>query len=170
MKKLLILFLANFIFYSNLFSQNNETLNIQIQASLKRGISVISQSTTLDFGEIVLSNSSLTITKSPQEGLRFKVLSHPEKPVMISFNSTQLTIQNQNNQQQGTITFVPKIVHTGINSDYIDPVEITSGVFYQPQNSSGEGVLNLWVGGSLILNENELHGDYSGTLTITIAY
>lgn len=151
----------------NIFAQNNASVNIQIKASLVRGISVVSQINTLDFGEIILSNSPITLIKSPQEGLRFKILSHPDKPVLIDYNVVQL---NSNVNSSYGLRFIPKVFHTGINSEFIDPVEITSGVYYQPQNQSGEGIMNLWVGGTLQISENILHGDYSGTLVINISY
>jgi hypothetical protein len=164
--KTLFSFFFLFVLTLNLSGQNNEQINVQVQASLKRGISVISQSTVLDFGEIILSNSQQTVTKSPAEGLRFKIISHPEKHVLIDYNFVQLS---SNGNQNGPM-FITKLVHTGSNSNYIDPVEIQPGTYYQPQNQNGEGVLNVWVGGSLIIDQSNPQGDYSGTLIISIAY
>lgn len=167
MNKKIFFSLLVFIFStSNLYSQNNEQINIPVQASLKRGISVSSENNVLDFGEIVLSNSQQFFTKSPEEGVKFKIISHPEKPVLIDFNTINLI----NNQNQSGPVFIPKIVHTGLNTDFVNPIEIQSGVYYQPQNQNGEGILNVWVGGSLIVNQSNLHGDYSGALVISIAY
>lgn len=155
-----------FVLTLNLQGQNNEQINLQVNASLKRGISVISESTVLDFGEIILSNSQQIVTKTPAEGLRFKIISHPEKPVLIDYGFVQLS----SNENQIGPTFITKLVHTGSNSNYIDPVEIQPGTYYQPQIQNGEGILNVWVGGSLIIDQSNLQGDYSGTLIISIAY
>jgi hypothetical protein len=164
--KTLFSFFFLFVLTLNLSGQNNEQINVQVQASLKRGISVISQSTVLDFGEIILSNSQQTVTKSPAEGLRFKIISHPEKPVLIDYNFVQLS---SNENKNGPI-FVTKLVHTGSNSGYVNPIEVQPGTYYTPPNQNGEGVLSVWVGGSLIIDQSITQGDYSGTLVISIAY
>lgn len=150
----------------NLFGQSSEQINVQVQASLIRGISVSSENNVLNFGEIVLANSQQTINKSPQEGLRFQIISHPDKPVLIDFNDIQLS----NDGNQNGPTFIPKVVHTGSNINYINPIEVQPGTYYQPEIQGGDGVLNVWVGGSLIVNQSNLQGDYSGTIVITIAY
>jgi spore coat protein U-like protein len=149
-----------------LYGQNNEQISVQVQASLKRGISINSETNVLNFGEIVLSNSNQIINKSPQEGLRFQIVSHPDKPVLINFNEIRLS---SNGNQSGP-TFIPKVVQTGSSIKYVNPIEVQSGVYNQPEVQDGEGILNLWIGGSLIINQSNLQGDYSGTLTITITY
>ena len=164
--KIFLILIFHFALALNLQGQNGEIINVQVQASLKRGISVVSEGNVLDFGEIFLSNSQQTFTKSPAEGLRFKIISHPEKPVLIDYSFVQLS---SNGNQNGPM-FITKLVHTGSNSNYIDPVEIQPGTYYQPQNQNGEGVLNVWVGGSLIIDQSNPQGDYSGTLIISIAY
>jgi len=169
MKKINLLVLLVFLLIQNLSGQNNESANVQVKASLIRGISVISQNNVLDFGEIILSNSPVTLNKPPQEGLRFKIFSHPDKPVLINFDVIQLKLESNNNSTSNLI-FIPKVFHTGINSEFVDPVEITPGVYYQPDAQAGEGIMNLWVGGTLQINQDNLHGDYSGALVITIAY
>lgn len=148
------------------FGQSSEQVNLQIRASLKRGISVESENNILNFGEIVLSRSQQTITKSPQEGLRFKIITHPDKPVLIDFNVIHL---NSNENQNGP-DFIPEVVHTGSNVNFINPVEVQPGTYYQPEAQDGDGILNVWVGGSLIIKQSNLQGDYSGTLIISIAY
>lgn len=154
---------------TKLLGQDNETMNISVQASLKRGISVISKVNILDFGEIILSNSPITIDKSPQDGLKFMVISHPEKPVLINYDFVQLTSTENNSASSGVI-FIPKVYHTGVSSEFINPIEVLSGNYYQPQSQADEGILNLWIGGTLQINQQSLQGNYSGTFTITIAY
>lgn len=155
----------------NLIAQNNETLHVQVRASLVRGISIISNNNEIDFGEIILSGSPISISKSPENGLKFKIISHPEKPVMISFENSQLQPDGSSNSTSSSnLTFIPKAVHTGINSEFINPVVVSSGIYYQPVDQSGEGILNLWVGGSLLVEPKASHGNYSGTVIITVAY
>lgn len=155
----------------NLIAQNNETLQVQVQASLVRGISVISTNNEIDFGEIILSGSPVSISKSPENGLRFKIISHPKKPVMISFENSQLQHDGSSDPTSSSnLFFIPNVVHTGVNSEFINPVEVSSGVYYQPGNQSGEGILNLWIGGSIIVEPHASHGTYSGTVIITVAY
>lgn len=162
-----ILLLFSLILLSTkLYSQEMEQTSVQVRALLKRGISIYGASNSIDFGEIVLTNSQISLNKSPQDGLRFRVVSHPNKAVLINFNLLQLS----SGETQNGPLFIPKIVHTGLNSIFIDPVEVQAGLYYQPQNQDGEGVLNLWVGGSLIVNPNNLSGDYHGTLVISITY
>ncbi len=170
MKKYILMILF-FLFSVDCWSQTNETASLNIRASLKRGISVLNQNNILSFGEIILSGSSFELNKSPQEGLRFKIFSDPAKPVMISYSNVELNLStNSGNLTTDNLLFVPKVYHTGGNSDFIDPVEVFSGIYYQPQNQSGEGILNLWIGGTLKISQSNIQGDYSGTLIITIAY
>lgn len=172
MKKISYLTLFIIIFMRlNLIAQNNETIQVQVQASLVLGISVISTNNEINFDEIILSGSQMSITKSPVDGLRFKIISHPEKPVMISFENSQLQPEfSANINSPSNLLFIPKIVHTGNKTEFVNPVEVTSDVYYQPANQAGEGILNLWVGGSLLIEPQVSHGNYSGTIIITVAY
>ncbi|MGB9664805.1 MAG: hypothetical protein ACPL25_07810, partial [Ignavibacteria bacterium] len=164
--KILFLIVYLSVLVLDTMGQSNEQANVQVQASLKKGITINVESNVLDFGEILLSNSQQTINKPPEQGLKFRIVSHPDKPVLIDFNNIILV---NNNYQNGPI-FIPRIVHTGLNSGYVNPVEVQPGIYYQPENQEGEGILNIWVGGTLEINQSVLHGDYTGIMEITIAY
>lgn len=164
-------FIATQILLNKGLSQNNINVSINVTASVKKGISVINENNAIDFGEIVLSGSSMEIYKAPQEGYKFKIISHPSKPIMINYSPIQLSpIENLESPSQNFLVFVPKVFHTSSNPDFSNPIEVQSGVYYNPANQSGVGVLNMWVGGTLQINQNSLKGDYTGTLSITITY
>lgn len=166
-----ILFIFSLILVSLLHSQNNVNVSINVSASLKKGINVISQNNSIDFGEIVLTNTPIEIYKSPQEGYKFKVISHPNKPIMITYDNVYLiTNENFNSPNSNSIIFIPEVYHTNSNNQFIDPIRISSGVYYQPANNSSVGELNIWVGGILQIFQYNFQGDYSGNLVLTISY
>lgn len=152
-------------------SQNNISVSINVSASIKKGISVINENNSIDFGEIVLSGSSMEVYKAPQEGYKFKIISHPSKPVMINYSSIQLyPIEKPEGVFENSLVFIPKVFHTYSSPNFSNPVEVQSGTYYNPANLSGVGMLNVWVGGKLQINQNNLKGDYKGTLSLTITY
>ncbi len=152
-------------------SQNNVNVSINVSASLKKGINVVTQNNSIDFGEIVLSNTPFEVYKLPQYGYKFKIISHPNKPIMITYDNVYLIAnENYNSSNSNSIIFIPEVYHTNSNNEFIDPIKIFSGVYYQPANNSSIGELNVWVGGILQIFQNNFQGDYSGNLVLTISY
>lgn len=157
-----ILFIFSLILVSLLHSQNNVNVSINVSASLKKGINVISQNNSIDFGEIVLTNTPIEIYKPPQEDYKFNVISHPNKPIIITHDNVYLiTKENFNSSNYNSIIFITEVYRINLNNKFIDLIRISSGVYYQPANNSNVGELNIWVGGSLQIFQNNFQGDYS---------
>ncbi|MCX8057470.1 MAG: hypothetical protein N3F03_07680 [Ignavibacteria bacterium] len=168
-------FIFTFVFMSFLidyiFTQTNVKATISINASLKKGISVVSENEAIDFGELVLTSTPMEVYKAPNDGYKFKIISHPFKPVMINFEPVQLhKLENTGQIGSNSLIFIPKVFHTSSNPDFVNPVEVQPGVYYQPQNQLGLGILNVWVGGTLKISSNNEGGEYSGDLVLTISY
>lgn len=159
------------VLFSALNGQSNETVSINVKVSLKKGLSVLCKDNNLNFGEIIIQNSFGSLNKSPNEGLRLKIVSHPCKPVLISFDNICLVASEslENDINNGAI-FIPEVFHTGPNSDYVNPVQVCSGTYYNPQTQTGQGILNLWIGGKLLINREAAAGNYSGKFSISITY
>lgn len=143
------------------------------KVNMIKPLSITSINSTIDFGEIILSGSNFIKSLNPSEGAIFKIEGHPNRNVIISFN--QLTLSNsewvsQNGGTLGTLNFEADVVHTGANPSYQSPVSVQNGNSYQLINSSGIGILYLWVGGSLNIQANQPIGDYQGTFNIMVSY
>lgn len=158
---------------TTLFAQNSANASANVTAQLKKGLSITNFTGDLDFGEIILTGSAQTPAITPGSGVRFDVSGHPNKDVVISF--ANVTLNNNAwattfSGTTGTLVFTPVVHHTGSSTTYTPGNVVTSGNPYTLVNSSGTGLLYLWLGGSLAIQENQPQGDYEGTFTISVAY
>ncbi len=172
--KRLILSLIVLSFISSLsYAQSSASATATVLAQLKKGLSVSLIGGNLNFGEIILNGSPQSPTIAPSSGANFRVIGHPNKNIMITFNNVTLDNNawvSSNGGTNGTMVFTPVVKHTGSNSSYDTPTDVLSGNSYNLVNVSGDGYLYLWVGGSLSIAANQPHGDYTGTFSITVAY
>lgn len=172
--KRLILSLIVLSFISSLsYAQSSASATATVLAQLKKGLSVSLIGGNLNFGEIILNGSPQSPTIAPSSGANFRVIGHPNKNIMITFNNVTLDNNawvSSNGGTNGTMVFTPVVKHTGSNSSYDTPTDVLSGNSYNLVNVSGDGYLYLWVGGSLSIAANQPHGDYIGTFSITVAY
>lgn len=149
------------------------TSSASASVNMIKPISIISLKNEINFGEIILTGSAFARTLSPSSGAVFKIEGHPNRNVIISFNSTNLSNAqwvSQNGGTVGTLIYVPDVVHTSSSSSYQNPFPVTSGSSYILVNSGGIGVLYLWIGGRIDVNANQPIGDYQGTINITVSY
>lgn len=171
MIKPLIIFLFVFMNFSSLLAQTQGVISIPISVKLIKGIQVETKQSTLNFGEIILGPSNQLIEENPSNGIRFRVIANPNKPVSISFSDIILlneTSSEHNESQQ--IMFFPSVMNTGINESYVNPIQIFSGNSYVAENSNGFGVINLWVGGKINITNQNSAGNYRGTFVINLTY
>ena len=166
---------ALFFFFLSfpLIAQTSASSSVNVTASLIRGLSISNIGGNLAFGEIILTGNAQTPSIAPQNGANFQVTGHPNKNVTITFNPVTLNNNSwaaSNGGIAGTILFVPSIENTGTSSSYYSGNVVTSGQTYNLGNISGTGYLYLWAGGSLNIAADQPWGDYTGTLTITVAY
>ena len=169
--KTALLFLTAF---SIAYAQDNGEATTTIHVSLINALSITSQdNSTLDYGAISLSGNQLSQIIGPESGASFLVLGHPDKDIFLSFSETTLdnTIWSKENKgKQGTLTFVPSVVHTKDNAIFSNPTGVSSGGTYKLTKNSSVGKLYLWVGGKIDIKKNQPEGDYTGTFTINVTY
>lgn len=160
-----------FFLFNNTFAQQASTSS-NVSANILTPLS-INTTGSIDFGDIVLTQSAQNITKAPNEGSTGEVTGNPSSNITINFNPVTLDNSawaSQHNTNIGTITFNPLIHHTGSNSNYINPQQVTNGGTYQLIDIGGVGKLYLWIGGTITVQPNQPIGYYTGTLTINVAY
>ena len=175
--KLSVFLLVTFIVTSSIYAQSSASSNVTVNASLVKGITVNQIDASIDFAELVLTGSatSQTIDPDASTGANLEIVSHPNRGVTVSFSNVTLsnsTWATPLGATTGTMTFVPDIEHTSNESVYADgtPVTVSSGSSYTAANTSGSGYLYLWIGGSISISETQAPGDYTGTLTVNVAY
>lgn len=168
----LLLLIFIFFTHSEIISQIT-TSSMQASVNMIKPLSITSLGGEIDFREIILIGTTHTISLSPQNGKIFRIEGHPNRNIIITFNSQPLTntawVSNYGGTI-GTINFNPNVVHTWSNSTYTNPISVSSGNSVTLPNSQGIGLLFLWVGGSITISENQPHGDYVGTFNLTVSY
>jgi hypothetical protein len=170
-----IVALTTLLFSSNLFAQNSGNATAEVKIQLKKGLSIANQGASeINFGEVVVTTSEQTPTVEEGSGAHFLVTGHPNKAVTISF--LPVTLSNNvwvgvNGGTQSIMTFTPMMEETGSTSTYPGSgTAVATDDNVDLVNVSGIGNLNLWVGGTMTIAANQAHGDYTGTLTVSVAY
>jgi hypothetical protein len=169
----IILFLTVLSFSSTLMAQSSASASATVTANLKKGLSISNFTGALNFGDIILTGSAQTPTVAPGSGVRFDVTGHPNKNITITFAG--ISLDNDawvlaNGGTNGTLAFTPTVHHTGNSSTYAAGTAVTSGNVVALVNTTGDGRLYLWLGGSLAVGASQPHGDYTGSFTMNVAY
>ena len=155
-----------------LFAQSSANASANVTASLAKGLSITNNG-DLAFGEIILTGSAQTPTILPGAGVRFDVIGHPAKNVTITFAGINLTNNAWvllNGGTNATLAFTPTVHQTGNSITYSSGTVVTSGDVTPLVNTSGDGLLYLWLGGSLAVGATQPQGDYTGSFTMNVAY
>lgn len=172
MNKIKYLLFSLIVLFTNSFAQINST-SATASVNMIMPLSITAISSTINFGEIVLSRNSFVRYLTPAEGAIFKIIGHPGRSVTVSYNFSELSNSQwvgQNGGTVGTLSFFPEVVHTGSNSSYQNPVTVQNGNSYILITSGSVGVLYIWVGGSINILTNQPAGDYIGTFNVTVSY
>ncbi len=167
------LFFLLFALSSTLLAQSSANASATVTANLKKGLSISNFSGDLAFGEIILNGSAQTPTINQSAGVRFDVLGHPNKNITITFSGINLNNNawvTTNGGTNATLAFTPTVAHTGNSSTYVTGTIVTSGNSVPLVNTTGDGRLYLWLGGSLAVGASQPHGDYTGSFTMNVAY
>ena len=165
--------LVTLLFSSNLFAQS-ATATVSIRISKALAISNVGGS--LDFGDLLESGTGSNPSITQAAGANFLVTGHPNRAVTINYSDVTLTNDawNSTNSFTGndaTILFSADMNHTGSSSTWVAGTPVsTGGDSHNLVNVTGTGTLYLWVGGSLAIAANQNIGDYTGTLTVSVAY
>ena len=129
-------------------------------------ISITSMGGSLDFGEILLTGSTMVYQIVPMQGQYFQIMGHPGHSVSIIFNQVNLSNAiwvGLNGGMVGNLVFTPVVVNS-------QNEPITSGNFYPLIVNGSTGILDIRVGGSINISANQPHGDYVGTFTVSVSY
>jgi hypothetical protein len=156
-----------------IYSQSSGNAVAVVSAKLIKGLGTQSIGGNLNFGDIVLTNSSSTIYKNPDEGMEIKISGHPEKNIILTYQPIEINNSQWvavNGGEEGALSFTPEIEHTSGNASYTNASPVVSGGTYTLQNSDGEGIMYIWIGGNIQINDNQPAGNYSGVFQINISY
>lgn len=167
--KILIILLFNFLQLSAQLSSISGTARV----NMIKPLSITAINNSINFGEIILSGSAFVYSLHPSQGAIFKIEGHPNRNVVISYTYSLLSNAQWVAQYGGTVgslSFTPKVIHTGSISVYDLPEPVINGGSYQLPEENRIGILYVWVGGSLNIQANQPVGDYTGTFNITVTY
>jgi len=149
------------VFNSSIFAQDNASESVPVTVSLVTGLTIAHTSGNLDFTPVVVTTALQTIKETPQNGAEFTVTGHPDRSINVSFDDpTPLS-----NGATGNLVFDPNVEYTD-DISYSGAIGISSG----GTCTLVGGDVYLWVGGDIDIPANQESGDYSGSLTVTVAY
>jgi len=154
-------------------SQAKHNAQVDVRISLIKGLNLRTVQGDLNFGEIIQTGVSSNLIKIPGNGLVLEVNGSPGKNVFVDYGDVTLNNDNWANGSggvKGMMTFSPIIEHTKANMTYSDATSISSGNAYPLRNSSGDGLLYLWIGGEIDVAQTQPSGDYEGQFTVTVSY
>ena len=172
MKSFLKILLIVAIFFPFIYCQQSNAVAV-VSVQLIKGLGTQTVGGNLNFGSIVLSGSSSTVNKNPGDGIELRLSGHPDKNIILTYQPAEISNfqwVSQNGGEESTLTFTPEIEQTSGNSTYTNAVPVISGDSYTLQNSDGEGIMFIWVGGNIQISDNQPAGNYSGTFQINISY
>ena len=159
---LLILSTSSNIFSQTVFSSQNATASAYLVVPL----SITSTLGDLDFGDIFLTGSLLTVEIVPSEGKLFIVTGHPNRDVTFTFENVLMDNAGWAVTSGGMVddlTFTPKVALE-------DGSKIRSGKSKTLVLDGSVGKLNVWVGGSIKIGARQEVGDYTGLFTLNVNY
>ena len=168
----LVLFLAvgNFA-----FAQISANTNAPVNVSLIKGLAISANSGNLNFTEVIVTPNLQTKAITNEDGQQFLITGHPNRQITLTYDETVTLTNNAwvttNGGTNSSITFtIHTADRTGSNSSYTDPVGITSGGTTNLVNVLGTGTMYVWLGGEIVVPGGQAHGDYTGTLNVSVAY
>jgi len=161
------------IFWCSIISAQPVSISGTASVNMIKPLSITAINSSINFGEIILTGSAFIYNLNPSQGAVFRIEGHPNRNVVISFSATALSNAqwvSQNGGTVGSLNYTPYVVHTGASSVYDLPQVVTNGGSYQLQNVNQNGILYVWVGGTINIQANQPIGDYTGTFNITVTY
>lgn len=165
MKKALALFATILLFSFSTFAQNSASADVNVTATVAKGLTISPTNENLDFGLVVLdpSNPPAPVI-DPGNGAQFLVNGEPGRNVTISYTDISLAGPSGST----AIPFTSNLEQTGTSSTYTGASSVVSGSTAGLDGTNGN--LYLWLGGNLTVAANQMSGNYSGTFTISVAY
>ncbi len=158
---------------TNVYSQAKLNATANVRVSLVESLNLRTVQGNLDFGEIIQSGASSNLSITPNKGLLLEVNGSPGKNVFVNYSDVTLNNEQWTNSiggEKGLMKFSPKVEHTKANMNYSDAAKISSGKAYPLEESSGDGLLYLWVGGKIHIAQSQPLGNYEGQFSVTVSY
>ncbi len=157
-----------------LVAQSRSEANTNIKIDLRSGLVINQVNGNLDFGEVISTSSSRTLTINPEFGVLFEVNGEARRRITVNYSSNVLLDNsswlNSNNGNSDDITFTSNVRHTRGRNTYRFSRRLRNGRTIRLRRVDGIGKLFIWVGGKLEVKANQEVGDYEGTFNITVAY
>jgi len=154
-------------------SQAKQNAQVDVWITLTKGLNLRTVQGDLNFGEIIQTGVSSNLIITPSKGLVLEINGSPGRDVFVNYGNVTLDNENWTNGTggvKGFMTFSPIVEHTKANIIYSDAAPISSGNAYPLEESSGDGLLYLWVGGEIDVAHSQPSGDYEGQFTVTVSY
>lgn len=170
-----IIFLLFFVFLAGQsFSQTNTTLSASVRVLRPLSLSTVG-SNHLDYGDVLVTNNWQILNISEQNGQKFLAQGEVNRLITLNYSGVVAMTNNawvlQYGGTNGTIYFAPfTIKQTGINSNYVNALDIGDGDNVTLQSSNGIGTCYFWVGGYIAVGPNQPYGFYKGTFSMTVTY
>ena len=158
---------------TNVYSQAKPNATANIRVSLVKSLNLRTVQGDLDFGEIIQTGISSNLSITPNKGLLLEINGSPGKNVFVNYSDVTLNNESWTDGtggEIGSMTFSPKVEHTKADMNYSDATQISSGNAYLLEQSSGDGLLYLWVGGEIGITQAQPIGNYEGQLSVTVSY
>jgi hypothetical protein len=167
MKKIiLIVSFLLFLISNNLAQTVFSSQNASASAYLVVPLSITATIGDLDFGSILLSNSTIKVDIEPREGKLFIVSGHPTREVTFTFDDVTMDNTNWAASNGGLVdylTFSPSV-------ELESGGKIKSGKSKNLILDGSIGKLNVWVGGNIKISSRQEVGDYIGKFTLNVNY
>ena len=150
----------------NIFAQQTGYQSGTASANLIVPLSIEAGKGDLDFGDIIVINSSFREEINPSRGKEFIVKGQANRNISIVFNDVLLNNHlwvSNNSGQSGTLPFTPEV-------ELKNSIKVKSGdnIILEPNGLIGEIKIN--VGGSIDIQANQPLGDYEGLFVISVSY
>ena len=172
-KVAILLVILVLCFSTNVFSQGKQNAVANVSISLVKSLNFRTVQGNLNFGEIVQTSTSSNLSIIPGKGLLLEVNGSPGKNVFVNYSDVTLNNENWTDDkggEKGLLTFSPKVEHTKANMNYSDATQISSGNAYPLEELNGDGLLYLWVGGEIDVEQSQPFGNYEGQFSVTVSY
>lgn len=155
-----------FFIYINILAQTSAYQSAEATANLIMPLSIEAVDGSLDFGEIVITNSPRTMYLAPEVGKKFIVKGDVNRSVVVTYNDVQLNnnlwVSNFGGIN-GNLTFIPEVKLKNLRI-----LQSGSTIFLDKVGFIGKTEIN--VGGTIEVPSNQPVGNYTGSFIITITY
>ncbi len=149
-----------------LFGQTTAYQSGTASANLIMPLSIEAGNGDLDFGDILVTNSTRQETIRPENGKEFVVRGQANRNVTVVFSKIKLDnfkwVSNHSGESS-TLTFTPEVLQKNSQK-----VKSGDNLILKPEGLIGEIKFN--VGGSIKVKSNQPEGDYDGLFIISVSY